>query len=97
MQPMEQPGLEEAGDGHAATLHQDARVYAGLFDGPEHAALAITPGRLLYVHVARGSVSVNGEVLGAGDALKLTEVTGVELADGNAAEVLVFDLPGPAN
>jgi hypothetical protein len=33
-------------------------------------------------------------VLDAGDALKLTEVTGVELTDGADAEVLVFDLPG---
>jgi len=78
-------------------IHQDARVYAGLFDGAERASLVIAPGRLLYVHVARGSVRANGEVLGVGDALKLTEVTGVELADGDAAEVLVFDLPGPAN
>jgi redox-sensitive bicupin YhaK (pirin superfamily) len=78
-------------------IHQDARVYAGLLDGPERAALAIAPGRLAYVHVARGSVRANGEALGAGDALKLIDVTGVELADGKAAEVLVFDLPGPAN
>ncbi len=78
-------------------IHQDARVYAGLLDGAERAALTIAPGRLAYVHVARGSVSVNGEALAAGDALKLMEVTGVELTDGNAAEVLVFDLPGPAS
>jgi hypothetical protein len=75
-------------------IHQDARVYAGLFDGDEHAALEVASGRRLYVHVARGRVTANGEALAAGDALKLEGVTTVNVADGVAAEVLVFDLPG---
>ena len=41
-------------------IHQDARVYAGLFDGDETATLNVEPGRTLYVHVARGSVTANG-------------------------------------
>jgi redox-sensitive bicupin YhaK (pirin superfamily) len=78
-------------------IHQDARVHAGLFDGVERATLAVKPGRRVYVHVARGSVRANGDALEAGDALKLSDVTGVEFADGTGAEVLVFDLPGSAN
>lgn len=74
-------------------IHQDARIYAGLFDGAETATLTISAGRLAYVHVARGSVTVNGTVLKNGDALKLTEVDVVEVGSGVAAEVLVFDLP----
>ena len=76
-------------------LHQDVRVYAGLFDGSEAGGLTVTRGRRLYVHVARGSVAANGERLAAGDALKLTGVTELRLGDGVEAEVLVFDLPGP--
>jgi redox-sensitive bicupin YhaK (pirin superfamily) len=75
-------------------IHQDARVYSGLLNGDERAMLAVASGRRVYVHVARGRVRASGEVLDAGDALKLTEVTGVELTDGADAEVLVFDLPG---
>jgi len=75
-------------------IHQDARVYAGLFDNDEHAALEVVPGRRLYVHVARGRISANGEALATGDALKLERSTVVSLTDGVAAEVLVFDLPG---
>jgi redox-sensitive bicupin YhaK (pirin superfamily) len=45
------------------------------------------------VHVARGSVHANGIELTAGDALKLTEESVVEIAQGSKAEVLVFDLP----
>ena len=76
-------------------IHQDVRVYAGLFDGSEAGRLTVAEGRRLYVHVARGSVAANGEGLAAGDALKLTGVTGLRLGDGDGAEVLVFDLPGP--
>jgi len=76
-------------------IHQDVRVYAGLFDGSETGRLTVAQGRRLYVHVARGRVAVNGEGLAAGDALKLTGVTELRLGDGDGAEVLVFDLPGP--
>jgi redox-sensitive bicupin YhaK (pirin superfamily) len=82
-----------AGSGAAVRIHQDARVYAGLFDGDERAELAIGEGRRAYVHVARGDLEVNGVPLGAGDALKLTGERAVRLARGRGAEVLVFDLP----
>ena len=74
-------------------LHQDALIYAGLFDGAELAELALAAGRKGYVHVARGGISVNGQPLGAGDALKSGGGT-IVLSAGRAAEVLVFDLPG---
>ena len=77
----------------SVVIHQDARLYAGLFDGDEAATLAIAPGRRAYVHVARGAISVNGQVLGAGDAAKLEAVEAITLAQGSGAEVLVFDLP----
>ena len=82
-----------AGQGGAVAIHQDARVFAGLFDGTESAALAIASGRRAYVHVARGDVSVNGRSLHAGDAAMLEEESDVRLTDGKQAEVLVFDLP----
>ena len=74
-------------------IHQDARVYAGLLDGTENAALKVAPGRLLYVHVARGAVQANDVALEAGDALKLSDTEQLQLKDGRDAEVLVFDLP----
>ncbi len=74
-------------------IHQDARVYAGVFDGDERAELALAPKRRAYVHVARGAVIANGEALSAGDALKLTDPQKVTIERGERAEVLVFDLP----
>jgi redox-sensitive bicupin YhaK (pirin superfamily) len=76
----------------SVTIHADARMYAGLFDGAEEAVLALDPKRLQYVHVVRGKISVNGKALSAGDAAKLADETQLKLADGKAAEVIVFDL-----
>jgi redox-sensitive bicupin YhaK (pirin superfamily) len=74
-------------------IHQDARVYAGLFDGDESAELVMEPGRRAYVHMARGAATANDVALLAGDALKLTDSGLLTLWKGAGAEVLVFDLP----
>ncbi|MGZ3240947.1 MAG: pirin family protein [Burkholderiaceae bacterium] len=76
----------------SVTIHQDAKVYAALLDGNEHASLPIEAGRLAYLHVARGQINVNGNVLKEGDALKAVNETEIELKDGQQAEVLLFDL-----
>ncbi len=77
----------------SVTIHQDARVYAGLFDGAEAATLDVADGRRAYVHVARGSINVDGQRLAAGDAAKVSGQSRIALTDGADAEVLAFDLP----
>lgn len=74
-------------------IHQDARMYAGLFDGHEAASLELAAGRLGYVHVARGKAVVNGHPVSAGDALLCTDEPEVVIERGEGAELLVFDLP----
>jgi quercetin 2,3-dioxygenase len=73
-------------------VHQDASVFAGLFDGAEQASYSLPTGRKAYVHVARGRIEVNGQKLAAGDALK-TDAGTIALSGGDGAEVLLFDLP----
>ena len=77
----------------SVTIHQDARVYAGLFEGTERATHALAIGRKAYLHVVRGKLTVNGTPLEAGDALKMTGVSEVVLEKGDGAEALLFDLP----
>ncbi|MBC7699744.1 pirin family protein, partial [Aquabacterium sp.] len=52
----------------SVTIHADATLSVGLFDGDEQAVLVLDSSRKAYVHVARGQVVVNGETLEAGDA-----------------------------
>jgi quercetin 2,3-dioxygenase len=76
----------------SVTVHADANLYAGLFDGNESAILALNPARKTYVHLVRGELQVNGLQLVAGDAALLSSETELHLSRGTDAEVLVFDL-----
>ena len=76
----------------SVTIHADASIYAGLFDGGESASLALDPARKAYVHVARGTLTVNGQILHKGDAALLADEATLTLGNGRDAEVLVFDL-----
>lgn len=80
------------GAGDSVTVHSDASLYSGLFDGAETAELALDPARKAYVHLVRGTLTVNGQRLSGGDALLLEQESLVTLTDGDDAEVLVFDL-----
>lgn len=79
------------GADQSLSVYQDARVYAGLFDGSESASLPLS-GRYGYVHVARGSLEVNGQRLSAGDGARIRDEQALHFAQGHEAEVLVFDL-----
>ena len=86
--------LVAANDGRegAVTIHADAALRAGLFDGTERAELALDPQRIAYVHLVRGSLRVNGVELQGGDAARLDQESHLVLDQGHDAEVLVFDL-----
>jgi redox-sensitive bicupin YhaK (pirin superfamily) len=84
------------GESGSVRVHQEVRVYGGLFDAAERAHLELAPGRRSYVHVARGAAQINGIGLSAGDALKLWDEPLVQIEHGVAAEILVFDLPASA-
>jgi quercetin 2,3-dioxygenase len=82
---------EDGRDG-SVTIHADAAMYAGLFDGAEAASMPLDAERHAYVFLVRGSLSVNGRELQAGDAAHLQGESRLELAKGRDAEALVFDL-----
>ncbi|MGE3105158.1 MAG: pirin family protein [Lysobacterales bacterium] len=77
-------------------LHQDTRLFAGLFDADETARLSLASGRLGYVHVVKGSAIVNGRQVAAGDALMYADEPELVIERGTGAELLVFDLPRSA-
>jgi redox-sensitive bicupin YhaK (pirin superfamily) len=73
-------------------IHQDAFLFATLLGAGDHVSHALASGRLGYVHVARGRLTVNGTALEAGDAMKLAGPVEIALEKARDAEVLVFDL-----
>jgi quercetin 2,3-dioxygenase len=76
----------------SVSIHADARLYAGLFDGSEKAHIPLDPARKAYVHLVRGELTVNGQALQGGDAAKLEGESALTVEDGKDAEVIVFDL-----
>jgi redox-sensitive bicupin YhaK (pirin superfamily) len=84
------------GRDESVTIHQDACVYAGLFDQGEAASHSLAPGHRVWVHVARGDAVVRGEALQAGDALAIVNDTKrplpLRIEGRSDADVLLFDL-----
>lgn len=74
------------------SVYQDVQVFAGLFNGTESAELKIGSNRYVYVHVARGSLEVNGTRLNEGDGVRIRDEKALRFTEGNNAEVLVFNL-----
>ena len=80
------------GAGGAVQVHQDVTLLAGHFAAEETAKYQLSPGRHAWLHVARGTVRVNGHELAAGDALQASDEAALEISAGRDAEVLLFDL-----
>ncbi len=76
----------------SVTIHQDAFVYATLLDGSS-VTHTLAPTRHAYIHVARGSININGASLAAGDGARIENESRIELTGGPAGEMLLFDLP----
>jgi redox-sensitive bicupin YhaK (pirin superfamily) len=76
----------------AVKIHADAKVYAGLFNGTQSAAIELDPKRKYYAHLIRGKLTINGHVINGGDALLIEDESKLEISNGVDAEVLIFDL-----
>jgi len=74
-------------------IHQNAEIYASIMAEGDSLKHELKEGRLGYVHLIRGAVTVNGVHLKAGDALKLSDEALVSLEQAEEAELLLFDLP----
>jgi hypothetical protein len=76
----------------SVTIHQDARVYAGLLESGERVHHPLGRGRHAWLQVTRGDVETNGDRLHAGDGAAIESEDSVEIAADGPAEVLLFDL-----
>lgn len=81
-------------DGREGSLHihQDASVYATLLKKGATVALPLQENRNAWVQVARGTVTLNGQILEADDGAALSQETMLKITGVNDAEVLVFEL-----
>ena len=76
----------------ALTIHQDVDVYAARLaagDGTRH---VLREGRVAWLQVARGEVTLNGNKLSAGDGAAIEKETELVIEPVTSAEVLLFDM-----
>jgi len=74
-------------------IAQQARLYSTLMSPGAELVQPLASRRLGWVQVVSGNLTVNGQALSTGDGLGLAEESEIRLHAGEAAEVLVFDLP----
>jgi redox-sensitive bicupin YhaK (pirin superfamily) len=76
-------------------INQDASIHATLLEDGKSATYTLGKGRYAWLQVARGSVTLNGKTLNAGDGASISDETEITLTGniaGKKAEVLLFDL-----
>jgi quercetin 2,3-dioxygenase len=73
-------------------IRQDNELYATVLGSNEAVQHTLKPERHAYVQVMRGSVTLNGTQLEAGDGAAISAEKQLELSGVKDAEVLLFDL-----
>ncbi len=74
-------------------IHQDARLYVSRLGAGQTLAAELPAGRLGYLHLVRGAVTVNGQRLDGGDAAKIRDEKRLAISAEGDAELMLFDLP----
>ena len=76
----------------SAAIHQDARLYLVKLAAAEEVTHPIAPARAAWLQVMRGSLTLNGHALAAGDGAAVESESALALHGTADAEALLFDL-----
>jgi redox-sensitive bicupin YhaK (pirin superfamily) len=76
----------------SVTIHQDVDLFAAVLRPGETITHRLKPGRLGWVQVAKGSITLNGEQLAEGDGAAIDGLTSLVLQGTGNAEILLFDM-----
>lgn len=76
----------------SAVIHQDAEVYRIRLKAGTMISHTVAPGRGIWLQVMRGSASLNGVALSAGDGASMDTSGTMTLSAEHDAEALLFDL-----
>ena len=75
-------------------INSDAIMYGSVLNNEQSVQFKTTEERIVYVHIASGSVEMNVNVLNAGDGVTIRSESAVRLKAINQTEFLTFNLPG---
>ncbi len=81
------------GRDNSVTIHQDVNLYAASLQRDETVTYKTSPERGIWVQIVKGAITLNNEILYAGDGAAITEETSLILTgNANQSEILLFDL-----
>jgi len=84
-------GSRDGRDG-SLTIHQDLNLYSTGLDAETLLNFEFASGRCGFVQVVRGSVEINGESLGTGDAVSAQDQDALSVRANEDSELLLFDM-----
>ena len=84
--------VDNVGADGALKIGADAAVYASVLSAGKQVEHALAPGRHAWLHVAKGSVTANGQKLSDGDAIAVSDEAQVSVTADQDSELLLFDL-----
>jgi redox-sensitive bicupin YhaK (pirin superfamily) len=84
-------GSRDGRDG-SVTIHQDINLYSSSLDESHTIDINLDAARRGFLQIARGSVTLNGEELVAGDAAILQGEAALALVATQSSELLLFDM-----
>jgi hypothetical protein len=85
-------GSHDGRDG-SVTIHQDVDLYASLLKPGDTVHHDLKPGRVAWLQVANGALTLNGQALAQGDGAAVAKENALTLSATQDAEILLFDLP----
>lgn len=84
--------VSPTGEEGSLRIHQDAKIFGTLLSPGESVSHDMAAGRHAWLQVARGSVSLNGVELRAGDGAAVSDEARLVIEGREPAEALLFDL-----
>ena len=79
-------------DGGAVAIHQDVRLWRAIVPAGDSLSVPLARNRKAWVQLIKGSGTLNGIAISAGDGIAALEETGLVIAASSPIEALVFDL-----
>jgi redox-sensitive bicupin YhaK (pirin superfamily) len=76
----------------AITIHQDVKLLLSHLPEGKTTSYSFDKGRGGFVQIAKGRVTLNGELLKEGDGAEISDVDKIELTADADSEILLFDL-----
>lgn len=89
-------GFKQVGDRYGAdgaiTIHQDVKMLVALLEENDETIYKFGKERAGFLQVARGQITLNGEVLKEGDGAEISDIDQIDITAKMLSELILFDM-----